>query len=46
MNSFERFNEEKLHVRKYFYSSKKNGKIGYDGKISDGNISVKDYLTM
>ena len=46
MNSFKRFNEEKLPVRKYFYSSKKDGKIGYDGKISDGNISVKDYLTM
>ena len=45
MNSFERFNEEKLPVRKYFYSSAKNGKIGDDGKISDGQISVKDYLT-
>ena len=45
MNSFERFNEEKLPARKYFYSSVKNGKIGDDGKISDGYISVKDYLT-
>ena len=45
MNSFERFNEEKLPARKYFYSSVKNGKIGDDGKISDGHISVKDYLT-
>ena len=27
-----------------FYSSTKNGKIGHDGKISDGHISVKDYL--
>ena len=45
MNSFERFNEEKLPARKYFYSSTKDGKIGDDGKISDGYISVKDYLT-
>ena len=45
MNSFERFNEEKLPARKYFYSSIKDGKIGDDGKISDGHISVKDYLT-
>ena len=45
MNSFERFNEEKLPARKYFYSSIKDGKIGDDGKISDGHISFKDYLT-
>ena len=45
MNSFERFNEEKLPARKYFYSSTKDGKIGDDGKISDSHISGKDYLT-
>ena len=45
MNSFERFNEKKLPVRKYFYSFIKAGKIGDDGKISDAHISVKDYLT-
>ena len=45
MNSFERFNEEKLPARKYFYSSTKDGKIGDDDKISEGHISVKDYLT-
>ena len=45
MSSFERFNEEKLPARKYFYSSKKYEKIGNDGKISDDHISVKDYLT-
>ena len=45
MNSFERFNEEKLPARKYFSSSTKDGKIGDDGKISDGYISVIDYLT-
>ena len=45
MNNFERCNEEKLPARKYFYSSTKAGKIGYDGKVSDGHVSVKDYLT-
>ena len=45
MNSFERFNEENLSARKYFYSSTKDGKIDDDRKISDGHISVKDYLT-
>ena len=45
MNSFERFNEEKLPARKYFFSSIKKEKIGDDGKISHGHISVKDYLT-
>ena len=45
MNNFERFNEKKLHARKYFFSSTKKGKIGDNGKISDGQISIKDYLT-
>ena len=45
MNSFERFNEEKLPARKKFYSPAKDWKIGDNGKISDGHISVKDYLT-
>ena len=45
MISFERFNEKNLPARKYFYSSIKDEKIGDDGKISDGHISVKDYLT-
>ena len=44
MNSFERFNEEKLPARKFFYSSIKDGKFDDDGKISDGHRSVKDYL--
>ena len=44
MNSFERFNEEKLPARKYFCSSTKDGKIGDGGKISDVHVSVKDYL--
>ena len=37
--------KKKLPARKYFYSSTKDGKIGDDGKILDGHISVKDYLT-
>ena len=45
MNSFEKFNEKKLPARKYFYSSTADGKIGDDGKMSDSQISVKDYLT-
>ena len=44
MNSFERFNEEKLPSRKYFFSSTKKGKIDDDGKKSDGYISFKDNL--
>ena len=34
-----------MPTRKYFYSSTKDEKIGDDRKISDGHISVKDYLT-
>ena len=40
MNSFKRFNEDKLCARKYFYSSTKDKKISEDGKISDSNVSV------
>ena len=40
MNSFKRFNEEKLCARKYFFSSTKKGKIDEDDKISDGRISI------
>ena len=45
MNSFERFNEKKLAAWKYFFSSTKKGKVIDYGKISDGHISLKDYLT-
>ena len=45
MNSFERFNEEKLPARKFFFSSTKKGRIDVDGEKSDGYISLKDYLT-
>ena len=34
-----------MPVRKFFYSSTIDGKIGDDGKKSDGHISFKDYLT-
>ena len=44
MNNFERFNEEKLPPRKYLFRSTKKGKIDNDGKISDGHVSIKDYL--
>ena len=44
MNSFKRFNEDKLCARKYFYSSSKDKKISEDGKISDGHVSIEDYM--
>ena len=34
-----------MPAKKYFYSSTNDGKIGDDGKISDGHISAKVYLT-
>ena len=44
MNSFKRFNEEKLCARKYFFCSIKKGKTDEDGEISDGHVSIEDYL--
>ena len=44
MNSFARFKEKKLPARKCLFSITKKGKIDDDGKISDGHISIKDYL--
>ena len=44
MNSFKKFDEDKLPARKYFFSSTKKGKIDNDGKISDGHISIENYL--
>ena len=44
MNSFKRFNENKSCARKYFFSSTKKEKIDEDGKISDGHVSIKDYM--
>ena len=45
MNSFERFNEEKLPDRKCFCSSLKDGATGDNGKKLVDHISDKDYLT-
>ena len=44
MNSFKRFNEDKLCARKYFHSSTKDKKISEDSKISDGHVSIEDYM--
>ena len=44
MKSFKRFDEDKLPARKYFVSSTKKGKIDNNDKISDGYISIEDYL--
>ena len=44
MNSFKRFNEDKLCARKYFYSSTKDKKISEDGKLSDVHVSIEDYM--
>ena len=45
MNKFKRFNAEKLPARKHFFSSTKKRKIHENDKISDGHISIEDYLT-
>ena len=45
MDSFKRFNEEKLPDKKCFYSSVKDGTTGDNGKKLDGHISDGDYLT-
>ena len=39
MNSFKRFNEDKLCARKHFYSSTKDKKISENGKIT-----IEDYM--
>ena len=45
MNSFEKFEEKELPNKECFFSSTKKEKIGDDGKILDGHISDKNYLT-
>ena len=47
MNSFQTFDEDKLHDRKCFYSSTKDVRTDDDDddKKSDGHISFEDYLT-
>ena len=44
MNSFKRFDKDKLPARKYLFSSTKKGKINNDGKILDVHLSIEDYL--
>ena len=44
MNSFKRFNEDKLCTRKCFYSPTKDKKNSEYGKISDGHVNIKDYM--
>ena len=36
--------KDKLPPRKYFFSLTKKGKIDNNGKISDGQVSIEDYL--
>ena len=45
MNNFKRLNEEKLPARKHFFRKKKKRKIHENDKISDGQITIEDYLT-
>ena len=45
MNSFKRFNEEKLPDKKCFYSFVEDGTTDDNGKKLDGHINKKDYLT-
>ena len=45
MDSFKRFNEDKMLDKECFYRSVKDGKTGEDGKKLDGHISDEEYLT-
>ena len=45
MNSFKRFNEEKLPARKYFLVQQKKEKFLMMVKYQTVTLSVKDYLT-
>ena len=45
MDSFKRFNEEKLTGKKCFCNLVKDGRTGDNGEKLDGYISEKDYLT-
>ena len=44
MDNFERFNEENLPDKNYFYSSVKDGTTDDNGEKLDGRISDGDYL--
>ena len=45
MDSFKRFNEEKLPDKECFYRSVKDGKTGQNGKNIDSHIRHEEYLT-
>ena len=45
MDSFKRFNAEKLSGKEFFYSSTKNEATGDDSKKIDDYINDEDYLT-
>ena len=45
MDSFKRFNEQKLPNKECFYSSLKDGTISDSGEKLDGHVSNEDYLT-
>ena len=45
MDSFKRFNEERLHDKECFYSSVKERATDDNGEKLVGHISDKDYLT-
>ena len=44
-NSFKRFDEKNYVLENIFLVQQKNKKISENGKISDGHISIEDYLT-
>ena len=43
MNSFKRFNEQKLPDKKYFYGSLKDKTTGDNGQKLNGHVSDKEY---
>ena len=45
MDSFKRFNEEKLRDEECFYSSVKDAATSDNGEKFDSHISDKEYLT-
>ena len=45
IETFKRFNEEKLSNKEFFYSSVKDGTTSDNGEKLDGHINDEDYLT-
>ena len=44
INSFKRFNEEKVPDKKCFYSSVKDETVGHNSEELDGHVSDEGYL--